>query len=125
MYNLSTRYHTRHVNTPPSQTSPLLAYGIYIYTQLQLLLLLYTAAFSGRHGVGTCDHWCGGDGSETCGGRDAFDVYAMELPEPPLRAGYLDCFKDVKKDRVLARKIVAKDMDPDVSSSVYILGIYK
>lgn len=43
-------------------------------------------------------------------------MYAMELPEPPLRAGYLDCFKDVKKDRVLARKMVADNMDPDVST---------
>ena len=31
-----------------------------------------------RDGVGTCDRWCGADGSTKCGGTTAADVYALE-----------------------------------------------
>lgn len=60
--------------------------------------------------------WCAGDGSATCGGIDAYDVYALDVPARPTMPGYLGCYADSKDDRVLQFEKMSDDMKPSVSS---------
>lgn len=46
----------------------------------QKLMFFCTITVITRLGAGTCGHWCGGDGSTTCGGVSAMDFYALEDP---------------------------------------------
>ncbi|CAM9334004.1 unnamed protein product, partial [Ectocarpus sp. 13 AM-2016] len=67
-----------------------------------------------RHGEGTCDYACTGAPGKTCGGSDAFDLFELESPSPPLEDYYLGCFADDRDDRVLEDKTSSGDMTVQV-----------
>lgn len=73
-----------------------------------------------RHGDGTCDVACTGDAGTTCGGYDAFDLFALVGTDPPPQPSedyYLGCFADDDDDRVLGGKTSSRDMSLQVTAA--------
>lgn len=70
----------------------------------------------GRGEYGECDMKCGGDDGEddyvTCGGHFAFDLYKLAWPLPENNGEYVQCFGDLRDDRVMGEVMVADDMTP-------------
>lgn len=53
--------------------------------------------------------------AETCGGTDAFDLYKLEWPDAPVNhPEYMECYADMKSDRVMGHKTTTDDMTPAV-----------
>lgn len=53
--------------------------------------------------------------AETCGGTDAFDLYKLEWPEAPVDdPEYMECYADVKTDRIMDQMVSTCDMTPAV-----------
>lgn len=53
--------------------------------------------------------------TETCGGTDAFDLYKLEWADAPVNhPEYMECYADMKGDRVMGHKITTDDMTPAV-----------
>ncbi|CAN0407335.1 unnamed protein product [Ectocarpus sp. 12 AP-2014] len=58
-----------------------------------------------RHSDGVCNHECGGDAADICGGFDAFDLYKITEPTEPTGDEYVGCFADDREDRLLGDEI--------------------
>ncbi|CAN0104949.1 unnamed protein product [Scytosiphon promiscuus] len=67
-----------------------------------------------RHGTGTCNYPCAGDGKKSCGGEYAMSLYQFgaALPvEIPDGSKFLGCYNDLVADRALSlKKTSRKDL---------------
>lgn len=65
-----------------------------------------------------CNTPCAGDSSEICGGAYIITVYKTfqhEEPTPSPAPGYLGCFADDKKSRIMTKRGSKKNMTREVS----------
>ena len=78
-----------------------------------------------KHGTSSaCTRPCSGDGSVTCGGYFAFQLYDNPTPKPtpaptpaPTTYASFGCFADKKNDRVLTNMMKSNKMTYEVSMS--------
>lgn len=84
-----------------------------------------------RHGYASCDRACSGDGSEICGGYNAFTLYydrdgpptidPTPAPAIPPHGRYEGCYRDDRHNRVLSDKYSTNDMDNEVRGGRSVL----